>query len=88
MEYAILILPRAQRQISSLPLQARKRISDAIDSLEKNPRPTGVKKLKAPEDLYRIRVGDYRIIYAVQDDLLLVTVVDAGHRRNVYRRLS
>jgi len=57
MEYRTLILPRAQRQISSLPLEARKRISDAIDSLEKTPRPPGVKKLKGAEDLYRIPVG-------------------------------
>ncbi len=45
-----------------------------------------MKKLKGAEDLYRIRVRDYRIVYAIEDELLLVTVVDAGHRRNVYRR--
>jgi mRNA interferase RelE/StbE len=88
MEYRVLILPRAQRQIQSLPVQTRNRISEAIDSLEKNPRSSGVKKLKGAEELYRLRVGDYRIIYAIQDDELLVIVVSAGHRRDVYRRLS
>jgi mRNA interferase RelE/StbE len=88
MEYRVLILPRAQRQIESFPLQTRKRISDAIDSLEKNPRPSGVKKLKGDGELYRLRVGDCRIIYAIQDDELLVIVVNAGHRKDVYRRLS
>ena len=88
MEYRVLILPRAQRQIASLPLQTRRRISDAIDSLEKNPRPPGTKKLKGTEDLYRLRVGDYRIIYAIQDDELLVIVVNAGHRKDIYRGLS
>jgi mRNA interferase RelE/StbE len=88
MEYRVLILPRAQRQIASLPLQTRRRISDAIDSLEKNSRPSGVKKLKGAEELYRLRVGDYRVIYAIQDEELLVIVVSAGHRRDVYRRPS
>ncbi len=83
MEYRVLILPRAQRQIQSLPLQVRKRISEAVDSLETNPRPVGVKKLKGSDGLYRLRVGDYRIIYAVEDEELLVIVVNAGHRRNV-----
>ena len=87
MEYRVLILPKAQRQIKSLPVQTRRKVSDAIDSLEKNPRPSGVKKLKGAEELYRLRVGDYRIIYAIQDDELLVIVVNAGHRKDVYRGL-
>jgi mRNA interferase RelE/StbE len=66
----------------------RKRVSEAIDSLEENPRPSGVKKLKGSKELYRLRVGDYRIIFAIRDQELLVIVVNAGHRRDVYRRLS
>jgi mRNA interferase RelE/StbE len=88
MEYRVLILPRAQRQIESLPRQTRTRIIGAIDTLEKNPRSLGTKKLKGTEDLYRLRVGDYRIIYAIQDDELLVIVVNAGHRKDIYRGLS
>jgi mRNA interferase RelE/StbE len=66
----------------------RKRISQAIDSLETNARPAGSKKLKGAEELYRLRVGDYRIIYTVEDNELLVIVVNTGHRKEVYRRLS
>ncbi len=88
MEYRVLILPRARRQIESLPLQIRKRVGKAIDSLEKNPRPEGAKKLKGFEELYRLRVGDYRIIYTVEDNELLVIVVNTGHRKDIYRRLS
>jgi mRNA interferase RelE/StbE len=57
-----------------------------IDDLANDPRPPGVKKLSAEEELYRIRVGNYRIIYAIQDDILLVTVVKVGDRKEVYRR--
>ncbi len=88
MEYRVLVLPRAQREIKSLPLQTRKRVSEAIDSLEQNPRPSGVKKLKGAEDLYRLRVGDFRIIYAIHDQELLVIVINLGHRRDVYQKLS
>lgn len=87
MEYRILILPRAQRQIRDLPLQIKRRVTDAIDSLETNPRPAGVKKLKGAEELYRLRVGDYRVIYAIEENELLIIVVNTGHRREVYRRL-
>ncbi|BAY98622.1 addiction module antitoxin [Tolypothrix tenuis PCC 7101] len=61
------------------------RIQIKIDSLAIEPRPNGVKKLKGTENSYRIRVGDYRIIYEVYDDVLLVNVVEMGHRRNVYK---
>ncbi|MDJ0899633.1 MAG: type II toxin-antitoxin system RelE/ParE family toxin [Xenococcus sp. MO_188.B8] len=56
-----------------------------IDALATEPRPEGVVKLKGEENLYRIRVGDYRVIYNVQDDRLLVLVVKVGHRGDVYR---
>ena len=53
--------------------------------LAANPRPPGVEKLAGPDDFYRIRVGDYRIIYQIQDDVLMILVVKIGHRREVYR---
>jgi len=88
MEYQVLILPRAQRKIESLPLRTRKRIGNAIDALAENPRQQGIKKLKGAEDLYRLRVGDYRIIYSIEDGDLIVIVVNTGHRKNIYRDLS
>ncbi len=56
-----------------------------IDALATNPRPRGVQKLKGDEQFLRLRVGDYRLIYVVEDDRLLILVVKIGHRRDVYR---
>ncbi len=61
------------------------RIETKIDGLARDPRPRGVKKLAGEEELYRLRVGDYRIIYQVRDRVLVVLVVNVGHRRDVYR---
>lgn len=86
--YGVQILPRAQRQIKALPRDVQKRIVKAVRLLRENPRPSSVKKLKGTEDLYRYRVGSYRIIYAVSDEAILIFVVSVGHRREVYRELS
>jgi len=60
-------------------------ISHAIDALEENPRPSGCKKLKdATENLWRIRVGDYRIIYVIADEVKIVDVRKVGHRKDIY----
>jgi mRNA interferase RelE/StbE len=69
----------------ALPQAAQARIASAIDALAGDPRPSGVTKLRGPEGFYRIRVGDYRVVYAIEDDVLLVLVVRVGHRREVYR---
>ena len=62
-----------------------RRFSTAIENLSDNPRPPGCLKMQANDGLYRIRVGDYRIIYQVRDAVLVVLVVDIGNRREVYR---
>ncbi|WP_331001031.1 type II toxin-antitoxin system RelE/ParE family toxin [Nostoc commune] len=59
-----------------------------IDELAIEPRPNGVKKLQGGENTYRIRVGDYRVIYDIFDDVLLVNVIDVGHRSKVYKNES
>ena len=61
------------------------RLKPKIDALAQNPRPSGVVKLSGEDDLYRIRVGNYRITYSIQDNHLLVLVVKIGHRRDIYR---
>jgi mRNA interferase RelE/StbE len=86
--YAVRISPAAQRQFRSLPTAVQDRIQPRIDALAQDPRPPGVKKLAAEAELYRIRIGDYRVIYAIQDDGLIVTVQVVGHRSDVYRRHS
>ncbi len=65
----------------------QRRLVDAIDLLGDDPRPQGAKALQGGEGLLRIRVGGYRIIYAVRDDQLLVLVATLGHRREIYRKL-
>jgi len=61
-------------------------LRDAIDALAQEARPAGCVKLAGSPDLYRIRVGDYRIVYQIKDNELLVLVLSIGHRREVYRR--
>jgi mRNA interferase RelE/StbE len=83
-KYVILIERYAQKQIMKLDKKVIPQIKSAIASLADNPRPQGCQKLKG-EEAYRIRVGDYRVIYEVNDDIILVTVVTVGHRKDVYR---
>jgi mRNA interferase RelE/StbE len=78
--YRIEFKPSAARSLGKLPAQTRKRIAAKVNALAKNPRPPGVEKLSGAESLCRIRVGDYRIIYEIQDQVLLILVVKVGHR--------
>ena len=84
MAYTVIIKPAAERQLRRLGPEAQRRLRPAIDALSADPRPPGYKKLVGEGDLYRIRVGDYRIIYTIQDRILVVEVVKIGHRGNVY----
>jgi mRNA interferase RelE/StbE len=82
--YRVEILPAVERQLRRLDSGARKRIDAAILSLAADPRPHGCRKLSGSEE-YRVRVGDYRILYEILDAVLRVLVVKVGHRRDVYR---
>ena len=64
------------------------RVTRKLDALEENPRPFGAEKLAGPEDLYRVRVGDWRIVYAIEDDALLVLLLDISPRGGAYRNLG
>jgi mRNA interferase RelE/StbE len=86
--YRVDLVPSAQRELVDIPLRDRKRIDERILALASNPRPSGVKALQGQKGTYyRLRVGDYRIVYQVQDKALIVLVVKIGHRREVYRGL-
>ena len=85
MTYAVEIKRSARKTLLALPHQVRQRIRTAIDELGSEPRPDGSRKLVGSDNLYRRRVGDYRIIYEVHDDRLVVLVIKLGHRREVYR---
>jgi len=87
MAYRIEVKPSAARALAKLPRPAQRRIARKIDALADGPRPEGAEKLKGANDLHSIRVGDYRVIYQIRDDVLLVLVVRIGHRRDVYRQL-
>lgn len=82
--YQVEFLPSAQKQFLQLEAGARQRIARKIDALSVNPRPSGTKALKG-SNLLRLRVGDYRIIYQIEDERLVVLIVRLGHRREVYR---
>ena len=85
MHYTIEVRPGARRDLKALPREMLPRISRKIDSLANNPRPRGVEELSGSEDSYRVRVGDYRILYEIRDDVILVIIVRVRHRREVYR---
>ncbi len=85
--YTVYLKPAAERALEKIPDQtARRRIAKAIDALTTNPRSPGAIAIQGGAGLLRIRAGDYRIIYTVEDAALTVLVVTIGHRRDVYRR--
>lgn len=85
MSYAVLLAPRARREFSGLPKEIIARIDSRLINLGVEPRPLGCKKLKASTgDGWRIRIGDYRVLYRIDDQARTVLVFRIGHRRNVY----
>jgi len=84
MRYALLILRRAQRQLTKLPQSAFNRIRNRIRGLSEDPRPPGARKLRGRNG-WRLRVGDYRVLYDIDDAERTVIVLHIGHRRDVYR---
>ena len=83
MSYRITVLRRAAKSLSKLPAKDYARTRDAIRALGEEPRPAGCKKLVG-RDGWRVRVGRYRVIYEVDDDVRVVAVLDVGHRKDVY----
>jgi mRNA interferase RelE/StbE len=87
MRYRIEFRPAALREMRRIPKPYKARVLTAIASLADTPRPPGSVRLQGPEGFHRVRVGDYRIVYLIEDRVLLVCVVRVAHRRNVYRGL-
>ncbi len=86
MSYRVEFEPRAFDEIMELSEKMQQRIFAATDALEADPRPAGVEKMKGEENAWRVRVGDYRIIYEIHDAVLLVAVMNVGNRKEVYRK--
>lgn len=86
MTYRIELSPPAARQLRKLDGDARRRVQAAVELLGQDPRPAGARKLVGGEGEWRVRTGDYRIVYEVNDGVLLILVLAVGHRREIYRR--
>jgi mRNA interferase RelE/StbE len=83
-EYRVAINKRAVKALEKINEPNYSKIKTAILNLGNNPRPSGFKKLRG-RDAYRIRVADYRIIYEILDEILLIDVIELGHRKNIYK---
>ena len=85
MAYEIEVIRSAARELRRLDSQVRRRVLAKIESLKADPRPAGCRKLTGSEDLWRVRVGEYRVVYTIRDARLVVVIIRARHRRDVYR---
>ena len=88
-KYNIIFAKKAQKELLKLPLQIQKKIADTLLVLSANHLNSvlQIKKLSGRENLFRIRIGDYRLVYEIQKNVLIIFVVKVGHRKEVYRDL-
>ena len=85
--YSIIFKPSVEKDMRALPPTVIARVMDKVEALTEDPLPRGVTKLSGTERLYRIRIGDYRVVYEIDTSLCLVTVHYVRHRKDVYQRL-
>ncbi len=84
MSYRVVIPKPVQKKLDDLPSKTREKVTKAIVGLRDNPRPKGVIKLVGTKNEYRIRVGDYRVVYEIQDDTLVIFLIRVGPRKDIY----
>ena len=84
MKFIIVIQPSALKELSKIQKKDAQRIDAEILKLEQNPFPVGYKKLKAEENKYRIRIGNYRVIYSIENKVLIILILKIGHRKSIY----
>lgn len=84
-EYSVAVARSARRELEELETDIARRIISRIEALASNPRPPGCAKLQGPTDLWRIRVGDYRVIYSIDDPTRIVDINRVRHRSDAYR---
>ena len=87
MTYTVEFLKTAERKLAALPQVSQRQIARKTTTLRIDPRPPGVKLLHGDERFYRLRVGDYRVIYAIEGRRLVILVIKIGHRKDVYKNL-
>ncbi len=85
MAYRILLTKQVEKQLTTLPHQIASRIDQHIEALHTDPRPFGVKKLRGQTQTYRVRVGNWRIIYTIDDSAQAITLLTVDNRKDVYR---
>ena len=83
--YEVRISQTAAKQLRKLPREDQERVAAKASALATDPRPSGTQKLRGYEDIWRVRVGPYRILYSVADAEVIVIVLKIGHRRKIYR---
>lgn len=83
--YQIIFKKSAQKELTDISKPYNQNIVNAIDKLAVNPRPDGVKKLKGEENAYRIRIGDYRVIYTIEDVIKIIEIEGIRHRKDAYK---
>ena len=88
MKYRIEVKRSAAKALKKIPKPDQKRISKAIDNLAENLPNPDITKMKGNNPFHKIRVGDYRIVYEIQDDILLILIIKIGHRKDIYRHLN
>lgn len=88
MSYRVEFTEKALSEYSRLPKKVQTKLSEEITALADDPRPAGVRKIKGQDDCYRLRQGDYRLVYAVIDDRLFILIVRGGHRKDVYKGME
>ena len=86
MTYTVHLSPAAARQLRKIDPPARRRLQAAIELLSQDPGPQGAKKLVGGDGEWRVRTGDYRVVYDIDDGILLILVIAVGHRREIYQR--
>lgn len=86
--YSIKWKQSAQRELRKLGKETILRILEKVQSLAENPYPRGTRKLKGSEHTYRIRIGEYRVVYTVRTTVLTIEVIRVGHRKEIYRKLT
>lgn len=85
-KYKLLFDKKYIKELKKIPTNFQSVIKEKVNDLSENPRPDGVKKLQGSkkESLYRIRVGDYRVVYTIKDSMLVVLIIEVGHRKDIY----
>jgi mRNA interferase RelE/StbE len=86
MTYTLVTPKVVQKQLDTLPNDVYRRILERLEQLTESPRPDGVVKLKGSKDEYRIRIGDYRVRYTIDDTELIILLVQCKHRKDAYRK--